>query len=76
MAKKKQPAGSIEFVLVNVLYQDGSQSSNRRVPRSELSGFDEEKEIRAIIEAQDRKVAELSGQPRGPIKSIARIGCG
>jgi hypothetical protein len=73
MAKKKQPAGSIEFVLVNVLYQDGSQSSNRRVPRSELSGFDEEKEIRAIIEAQDRKVAELSGQPRGPIKSIARI---
>jgi len=73
MAKKKQPAGSVEFVLVNVLYQDGSQSSNRRVPRSELSGFDEEKEIRAIIEAQDRKVAELSGQPRGPIKSITRV---
>jgi len=73
MAKKKQPAGSVEFVLVNVLYQDGSQSSNRRVPCSELSGFDEEKEIRAIIEAQDRKVAELSGQPRGPIKSITRV---
>ncbi|HTI85207.1 MAG TPA: hypothetical protein VL966_01250 [Alphaproteobacteria bacterium] len=72
MAKKKQP-GSDEFVLVNVTYQDGTQSSNRRVPRSELSGFDDDKEIRAVIEAQDRKLAELSGQPRGPIKSIARV---
>jgi hypothetical protein len=73
MAKKKQAPGSIEFVLVHVTYQDGTQTSNRRVPRSELSGFDEENEIRAIIEAQDRKVAELSGQPRGPIKAIVRI---
>jgi hypothetical protein len=73
MAKKKPAPGSVEFVIVNVLYQDGSQSSNRRVPRSELSGYDEDNEIRAIIEAQDRKVAELSGQPRGPIKSITRV---
>ena len=73
MAKKKQPAGAAEFVLVNVTYQDGTQTSNRRVPRSELSGFDEDTEIRIIIEAQDRKVAELSGQPRGPIKAINRI---
>jgi hypothetical protein len=72
MAKKKQP-GAVEFVLVNVTYQDGTQSSNRRVPRSELSGFDDDKEIRAIIEAQDRKVAEMSGQPRGPIKAITRV---
>jgi hypothetical protein len=73
MAKKKQPAGSVEFVIVNVIYQDGAQTSNRRVPRSELSGFDEESEIRTIIEAQDRKVAEMSGQPRGPIKEIVRV---
>lgn len=73
MAKKKQPAGSVEFVIVNVTYQDGSQTSNRRVPRSDLSGFDEDNEIRAIIEAQDRKLAELSGQPRGPIKAITRV---
>ncbi|MGE5537958.1 MAG: hypothetical protein ACM30I_05025 [Gemmatimonas sp.] len=72
MAKKKQP-GTAEYVLVNVTYQDGTQSSNRRVPRSELSGFDEDKEIRALIEAQDRKVAELSGQPRAPIKSISKV---
>ena len=74
MAKKKQPNTSAEFVLVNVTYEDGSQRSNRKVPASELSGHDDDAEILRVIEEQDRKIAELSGQPRGAIKSIARVG--
>ena len=73
MAKKKQPNTSDEFILVNVTYEDGSQRSNRKIPTSELTGFDDDADIERIIEEQDRKIAELSGQPRGPIKSIERV---
>ena len=70
MARKKPTDNA--FVLFDVLYQDGALSSNRRVPSSELIGPDGDEPARAVIEAQDRKIAELSGRPRGPIKSIAR----
>jgi hypothetical protein len=72
-SNKKQDIGS-EFVLVNVLYEDGSQRSNRKIPRTQLSGFDDATDIRQAIEEQDRKIAELSGQPRAAIKSITRVG--
>lgn len=72
MAQKKQ--NSTETVLVNVLYEDGSQRSNRKVPTGELSGFDDDAEIRQIIEAQDQKIAGLSGQSLAPIKTITRVG--
>jgi hypothetical protein len=71
MARKK-PTAKAEFVLFNVVYQDGSLSSNRRVPSSALDGLDGDAPARAIIEAQDREIAERSGIPRGPIKTIKR----
>lgn len=71
MARKK-PTAKAEFVLFNVVYQDGSLSSNRRVPNSALDGLDGDEPARAIIEAQDREIAERSGIPRGPIKTIKR----
>ena len=71
MARKK-PTAKAEFVLFNVTYQDGSLSSNRRVPGSELGGLDGDAPARAIIEAQDREIAARSGIPRGPIKTIKR----
>ncbi|MEE3623723.1 hypothetical protein UCD39_06920 [Nitrospirillum sp. BR 11752] len=61
-----------EFVLFDVLYDDGSRSSNRRVPSSELGGLDGDEPARAIIEAQDREIALMSGSPRGRIKSLTR----
>ena len=61
-----------EWVLFNVLYEDGTQTSNRRVPSIELGGLDGDKPARSIIEAQDRKVAEASGVSRGRIKTVAR----
>jgi hypothetical protein len=62
-----------DFLLVNVLYEDGTQRSNRKVMLSQLSGFDDEADIRQAIDEQDRKIAELSGQPRASIKTISRV---
>ncbi|AHB48384.1 hypothetical protein W911_08245 [Hyphomicrobium nitrativorans NL23] len=71
MARKK-PNPKAAFVLFNVLYEDGSQSSNRKVPSEILGGLDGDDPARTIIEEQDREIAERSGRSRGPIKSIAR----
>lgn len=71
MPKKKVNTDS-EFVLFDVLYEDGSRSSNRRVPREIVSGLDGDEPARAIIEDQDRAIGQKSGRPRAPIKSIAR----
>ncbi|MBK8175935.1 MAG: hypothetical protein IPK66_11900 [Rhodospirillales bacterium] len=70
VSRKKTAEGA--FVLFDVLYEDGSRSSNRKVPREEVDGLDGDEPARALIEEQDRKIAELSGRPRGPIKTIAR----
>lgn len=71
MARKKQKV-STEHVLFDVLYDDGSRSSNRRVPASELEGPDGDDAARHVIEAQDREIAAMSGRPRGQIKSVKR----
>lgn len=71
MAKKKTKADS-EFVLFDVLYEDGSRRSNRRVPSTELSGMDGDAPAKSIIEAQDRELGQISGLPRPVIKSISR----
>lgn len=71
MRRNKQPAVT-GFVLFDVVYQDGSRTSNRKVPSAEVGGLDGDDPARAFIEAQDRVIAERSGNPRGPIKTIAR----
>jgi len=67
---KRRSAGS--FVLFDVIYDDGSRSSNRRVPSSIVEGLDGEKAIKAAIEAQDREIALASGWSRGAIKALIR----
>jgi len=73
MARKKPGtnAGS-EFVLFDVIYEDGTQLSNRRVSASVLGGLDGDEPAKEILEAEDNRIAELSGRPRGPIKTISR----
>jgi hypothetical protein len=72
MARK--PATRNEFVLFDVIYEDGTQKSNRRVPADVLGGLDGDAPARAIIEAQDRAIGEKSGVPQLTIKSIHRAG--
>lgn len=71
MARKKQATDNT-FVLFDVIYEDGTRSSNRKVAAAELDMLDADASARAVIEAQDRKIAEMSGRPRAPIKSIGR----
>ena len=60
MARK--PGSKNEFVLFDVIYEDGSQRSNRRVPKDILGGLDGDNPAREVIEAQDREITERSGQ--------------
>ena len=72
MASK--PTKRSEFVLFDVIYEDGSQRSNRRVPGEALGGLDGDEPARTIIEQQDREIAEKSGQIPLQIKFIQRAG--
>jgi hypothetical protein len=70
MARK--PATRAEFILFDVVYEDGSQRSNRRVPSEILGGLDGDAPARAVIEEQDRVIAEKSGTPPLAVKSMHR----
>jgi len=72
MARRPGARRVEELVFFDVLYEDGTQTSNRRVPSSELDGIAGELAAKSYIEEQDRKITEMSGKSRGPIKSVAR----
>ena len=46
--------------------------ADKEVTAAEIDPLDPDASARAAIEAQDRKIAEMSGQSRGRIRSIAR----
>ena len=62
-----------EFILFDVLYEDGTRTSNRKIPGAELVDIDADLLAKTFIEAQDRQIAEISGKPRAPIKSLTRV---
>lgn len=72
MSRRSDARRIEEFILFDVLYEDGSRTSNRRVPGSELGGMDGDLPAKTYIEAQDRQIAEISGKPRASIKSLTR----
>jgi hypothetical protein len=71
MGHQKQKVQS-GFVLFDVYYEDGTRTSNRKVPASELGGLDSDAPARAFVEMQDRMIGEMSGMPRERIKTILR----
>ena len=70
MAMKSRAATS--FVMFDVLYEDGTRSSNRKVSSAALAGLDGDEPARGIIETQDRDIAAASGRPRSTVKSLTR----
>jgi hypothetical protein len=72
MARK--PTKYVGFVLFDVVYEDGSQRSNRKVPADMLGGLDGDEPARAIIAQQDREIAAKSGLAPMTIKSLHRSG--
>ncbi len=74
MAKKPGTNPKGEFAFFNIVYEDDSQRSNRRVPSELLGGLDGDEPARAFLLEQDREIAEKSGRAPLAIKSIARVG--
>jgi len=60
--------------MFDVIYEDGSQRSNRKVPRTLTGGIDGDKPAHEFLIEQDRDIAEKSGRPPVKIKSIMRAG--
>ena len=74
MARKPGTRSSGEFALFDVVYEDGSQRSNRKVPLALLGGLDGDEPARAAIGEQDSAIAEKSGTPPMQIVSMRRSG--
>ena len=68
----KKPGLNSEFVMFDVVYDDGTQRSNRKVPRALTGGHDGDKPAHGFLIEQDRDIAEKSGRPPLKIKSIMR----
>lgn len=76
MARKKSAAKRAAFTMFNVTYEDGSVTSNRRVPNEQLDqsfGDALEDLARTALEDQDNEIAHRSGQRRPKITSIDQV---
>lgn len=60
------------FVLFDVVFEDGSRASNRRVPMEILGGLDGDQPARELIEQQEAEIAQKAGRPPRTIKSLTR----
>jgi hypothetical protein len=59
-------------VLFDVVYEDGSRKSNRRVPMDILGGLDGDEPARLLIEEQDEAIAQKSGRARSRLQELTR----
>ena len=76
MAGRKKKAAKAAFEVFNVVYEDDSLSSNRRVAGEMLDdafGDDPLDLARLAIEKQDDEIARRSGIRKPRIKSIVRV---
>ncbi len=76
MARKKADRKGAAFTMFNVTYEDGTMTSNRRVPNEQLDlsfGDDLLDLARTAIQQQDNDIAARSNQRRAKIKSIAKV---
>jgi hypothetical protein len=70
----RKPGQNSEFVMFDVVYEDGTQRSNRKVPRALIGGVDGDKPAHGFLMEQDRDIAEKSGMAQAKIKNITRSG--
>lgn len=71
MAKKnKAPVATL--ISFDVLYEDGTRLSNRKLKSTDLEEHNEIASAKALLEAQDREIGTLSGRVRPSIKSVSR----
>ena len=76
MARKKPKGKNAAFAMFNVHYEDGSISSNRRVPNELLDqslGGNILDLARNAIQVQDNEIAHHAKEGRARIKSIVKV---
>lgn len=71
MAKKKQKIEE-NFMMFDVLYEDGTRSSRRKINAAGLMRHEIEAFALTEIMNQDRAIFEKSGKSRGQVKSITK----
>jgi hypothetical protein len=71
MAKKK-PRIDDSVILFDVIYEDGTRSSRRKVAAADLADSDGDDHAKTLIMEQDREIAKMSGNQRGNVKTITR----
>jgi hypothetical protein len=71
---RKQVVPNKGTVLFDVVYQDGTRTSNRKVPSGLLGGLDGDEPARTEIAVQDQRIAEASGKPVPIIVTLVRSG--
>ena len=71
MAKKTKKIEDI-FMQFDVIYEDGTKSSRRKVNIAGLQKDEIDAFARTEIMTQDRKIGEVSGKPRGNVKQLER----
>ncbi|TXM97113.1 MULTISPECIES: hypothetical protein [unclassified Methylobacterium] len=59
-------------ILFDIVFEDGSRASNRRVPMEILGGLDGDQPARELIEQQEAQIAEKAGRPPRGIQSLTR----
>jgi hypothetical protein len=70
----RKPGKNSEYIMFDVVYEDGTLRSNRKVPRALIGGYEGDKPAHGFLIEQDRDIAEKSGRPVVKIKSITRSG--
>jgi hypothetical protein len=74
MARKPGSNPKGEFVFFDVIYEDGSQRSNRRVPAALAANPKDDTDALRHLTEQDNEIAEKSGRAPLRIRSIRREG--
>lgn len=71
MKVRKKPKIAQGFVMFDVIYEDGTRSSRRKILASDVTELGDA-HARTVIMDQDREIAARSGNSRGAIRSISR----
>lgn len=71
---RKKPTAKVVMIRYDVIYEDGSRASNRKISAADLDGGDKDEAARVYFEAQDREIARMSGIARAAIKAVVRSG--
>jgi hypothetical protein len=69
---KKQKKIEDSFVFFDVIYEDGSKSSRRKINAAGLDKSEIETFAMTEIMNQDRRISEMSGKSRGQVKTLVK----